>query len=456
MVNSVSLFRDRDYIRSLLRIALPIIAQNFVSSTLNMIDVTMIGQLGETAVASVGLANQIFFLMTLMLFGINSGAGVFVAQLWGRQDKQKIHKVQGISLAMGLAASTLFTVIAVIIPRTAMGIYSQDPLVINAGSEYLQIVGLSYIATAITMSFSSVLRATGLVRVPMVVSISAIALKTFLNYSLILGHFGFPALGIEGAAISTVIARGLEVSALLLITYLKRLPPAAHPREMIQGFNRLFMTAVLKTSLPVVANETLWSLGVSVYTIVYAHIGTDSIAAVNIAATIENMAFVLFIGISEACGILVGNRIGADEQGKAFLYARRTLFISVVGAVLMGFVILAASDFVLSFYKISELAHANAQYILRVMSFALWVKVTNMTLIVGILRSGGDTRFSMVLDAGTVWLVGVPIACIGAFVLNLPVYWVYMLIITEELVKLGVGLWRFTSRRWINNLARSV
>ena len=450
------MFRDPTYFKNLFRIALPIIAQNLLSSVLNMMDVAMIGQMGETAVASVGLANQVFFLLLLMMFGINSGVGVFVSQLWGKGDQGSIRKVQGIGLGMGLAASLLSSIAAMVFSEGILRIYSTDPAVIARGGAYLRIAGMSYVATAITLSYSSVLRATGNVRVPVAVSIFAISLKTLLNYGLIFGHFGLPALGIEGAAIATVISRMVEVTGILAITYARSLPPAARLSELVGGYNRQFLPVVLKTSFPVVINETLWSLGVTMYNIIYARIGTESIAAVNIAVTIEGLAFVLFIGISEATGILIGNRIGANEEQLAFDYARRSLILSTAGAILMGGVIFLASDFILGFFKVSEAARSNAHNILLVMSFALWLKVTNMLIIVGILRAGGDTRFSMIVDAGSVWLVGVPMAWAGANLLHLPIYGVYLMVASEELVKYIAMMWRFTSRRWMVNLTHSV
>ena len=450
------MFRDPTYFKNLFRIALPIIAQNSISSLLNMLDIAMIGQLGETALASVGLANQVFFMLILMGFGINSGVGVFVSQLWGKGDQANIRKVQGIGLGLGMLASLGFSLAALLAPDKILGVYSTDPQVIAHGAAYLRVVGMSYVVTAITLSYSSVLRATGNVRVPVIVSIFAIALKTLLNYGLILGHFGLPALGIVGAAIATVISRSVEVTGILLITYLRRLPPAASPRELMGGYNRQFLSIVMKTSLPVVINETLWALGVTMYNIIYARIGTESIAAVNIAATIEGVAFVMFIGISEATGILVGNRIGAGQEQQAFDYARRSLILSTAGAIFMGGCIFLASDFILGFFKVSEVARGSAHNILMVMSVALWVKVTNMIIIVGILRAGGDTRFSMVMDAGSVWFVGLPLAWVGANLLHWPVYAVYILVVSEELVKYMAMMWRFTSRRWMVNLTHAV
>lgn len=447
------MLRDRTYYSTLLRLAIPIVAQNSISSILNVIDVGMLGQLGETTVASVGLANQVFFLLILFLFGTNSGVGVFTSQLWGKGDLPNVRRVQGIGLMIGVTGSLIFSILALAVPQTILSFYSKDPAVIALGSSYLRIIGWSYTLTAITFAYSSVLRTTGFVRVPMVVSIFALSLKTVLNYGLILGHFGLPELGAQGAAISTVIARLVECIVLLTIVYWRKLPAAAKLHELL-GFSREFLARVLRTSLPVLANEMFWSLGITTYNMVYGRIGTDAIAAVNIVSTIENMAIVIFIGITEATGIMVGNRIGAGEEHKAFSYAKQTIIIVTIGAVAMGMVMLASTNFILSFYNLSPSAVVTAKNILRVVGLLLWIRASNMALIVGVLRAGGDTRFSMFLDAGTVWAVGVPLAIVAGLVLRLPVHVVYMLIMAEEAVKYSVALWRFFTKRWIHNLVR--
>jgi len=448
-------FRDSTYLKTLARIAVPIAAQHFITSSLNVVDVIMIGQLGETAVAAVGLANQVFFLLMLLLFGISSGAGMFTAQFWGKRDIVSIHKVLGIGLLLGISSSLLFTIAALIFPEFILSIYSKDPAVVALGSTYLRRVAYSYMFTSITFSFASVLRSTENVKLPMVVSIVALSLNTLLNYTLIFGNFGFPEMGVEGAAVATLIARSLECITLVTLTYRLRTPVAARIGELV-GFSRLFVQRYLKIALPVMFNEMMWSLGITIYNIVYARIGTESIAAVNISVTIESMAFVLFIGISNASAIMIGNRIGANEEQIAFDYGRRTLLIGISGAMLVGLVILMSKDLILSLYQISETARQYASMILMIMSFSLWVRVSNMIMIVGIFRSGGDTRFSFVLDVGSVWLVGIPFALIGAFVFHLPVYGVVLMIMAEELVKMLIGFWRFSSRKWINNLAHTM
>jgi len=446
---------DRSFYARLLALAVPIIIQNFISSSLNLFDVLMIGQLGEVTVAAVGLSNQIFFLLMFLLFGISSGAGVFTAQLWGKGDVPSIHRVMGISLAMGLTGSLFFSFMAIVLPQVSLSIYTNDPAVIQAGLGYLRLSGLSYPMTAISFTYAATLRSTGNTRPPMFVSAITISLKTLLNYLLIFGHLGLPAMGIQGAALSTVIARTLECLLLLGYTYLRRAPTAA-PLHRLIAFQRSFVVNFLKIAFPVVINEMLWSLGISTYNAIYAHISTEAAAAIQIAGTIENLAFVIFIGISDATGILVGNKIGAQEQDTAYTYARRSLTLGAGGAMLIGACIYLLSGNILSLYKVSPEVLDYARRILLVMAFVLWIRVSNMTAIVGILRSGGDTRFSMFLDGGTMWVVGVPSALLAAFVFHLPVYWVYLVIMSEELVKFSVSLWRFRSRRWIHNISQTV
>lgn len=449
------LFQDKAYFRSLTHLAIPIVIQNFISAAMNIIDVAMIGQMGETAVASVGLSNQAFFMLNLFLFGTGTGSAIFTAQFWGRRDVTNVRKILGLCLTIAVAGSLVFTSIAIFFPKAFLGIYTSDAAVIGLGSKYLRIVGFSYVLTAITYSYSSILRSTEQVRLPMLVSGAAILVKTGLSYVLIFGKLGLPALGVEGAAIGTVTARLLECATLLGLTYATKTTAAARFSEM-DGFRSGYFSKYLKMAMPVVANELLWSIGVSVYNLVYAHISTEAIAAMNIVASIENLAFVLFISISDATGILIGNRIGAGEEQRAREYARRSLTLGVMGAILVGLGILLNIDHILAIYNVSEVARTYSHNVLLVSAGVLWLKVSNLLIIVGVLRAGGDTRFSVLLDISTVWFVGVPMAVIGGLYFHLPVYTVYLLIASEEAVKFMIGIQRFRSGKWLHNLIQNI
>jgi putative MATE family efflux protein len=442
---------DRVYLSALFTLALPIIVQNGISSSLNAIDVMMLGQMGEVPVAAVGLANQVFFLLTFMLFGVSSGAAIFSAQFWGKNDLPGIRRVLGLALMFNTGAALLFMLAALVLPRQVLAIYTADPAVIATGTGYLRIVGWSYLLTAVSFSFSSTLRATGNVRLPMAASVLAITFKTGLSYVLIFGKLGLPALGVQGAALATLLARALECAVLVTAAYRLKTPAGAPLRELLD-VRRDFLAGFLKLAMPVAVNETLWSLGISVYNFAYARIGTESIAAVNIASTMESLAFVIFIGISDATGILIGNKIGAGEKETAFLYARRTITLSTLIALAVGGLILLLRGPLLTMYAVSDQAIGYASRILLVMGFTLWVRISNMTLIVGVLRSGGDTRFGLIVDIGTVWGVGVPLALLGVFVLHLPVYWVYLMVMSEEVIKYVWALRRFLSGRWMRDV----
>jgi len=447
----VDLYRDRQYYQRLVRIALPITLQNFIMSTLNMVANVMIGQLGETAVAAVGLAVQIFFLLNLALFGLASGAAIFTAQFWGNRDIPNIRRVVGISLVFSMAVGLFFWAIAIFLPETALSIYSKDEAVVALGSQYLRIIGWAYLFFAVSIVYALALRSTGEVKVPLMVSISALGVNILLSYGLIFGHFGLPKMGIQGAAVAALIARLLECAILLGVTYKRRLPPAVMIKDMV-GIPLSFVTKVLRRVIPVTLNEVLWSLGITVYYIIYARIGTEAIAAMNIASTVDMMAMVLFIGIANACAILVGNLIGAGEEREAHRYAGRTIGLGIIGGVVMGVLIIAFSGPILSLYNVSAQVITNAEAILRVIALFFWVRISNLIIFIGVLRSGGDTRFAFILDAGTIWVIGVPLALIGGFVLHLPVQYVYMMAMVDEVTKAGFGVYRYFSRKWIHNL----
>lgn len=445
-------FQDKEYIQKIYRLALPITLQQLVWSGLNMVGLVMVGQLGEVPIAAVGLSNQVWFLLALILFGINSGSAMFTAQYWGRDERLAIRKVLGIALALDVAVSILFMGVTFFIPHLVLRIFSTDPAVVAVGSQYLQIYGFSFIFAAIAFGYAAVLRSTGEVRIPIIINMGALSLNALLSYLLIFGVLGFPRLGVQGAALSIVIARSMECAALLFITYRRSLPAAVTLSD-VRLIRLPFVTMLMKPITPVILNELLWALGITAYNVVYARIGTDSIAAMNIVSTIENVAMVVFIGLGNATAILVGNNIGAGDREKAYRYAGRSLALGAVGGLLVGGLILLGSGFILQLYKVPPEVIFNAQRALLVLALLLWLRATNIILFIGVFRAGGDTRLAFILDAVIIWVVGVPLAFIGAFVLRLPVYWVYLLVLTEELIKCCIGIWRYLSRRWIHDLS---
>ena len=448
-------YRDPEYFSEVRKIAVPIIIQQLMFSGLNMLGVVLVGQKGDASVAAVGLAGQIAFLLNLVHFGIISGAAMFTAQFWGRRDVPNLRRVLGLCLMMAVSASLIFFALSQLWPEQILRVYSKDATVIALGTDYIRTFSWTFIFFAITFSYALVMRSTGDVKTPTTISVIALAISTFLSYSLIFGRFGLPELGIRGAAVAAVIARLLECATLLIVVYRGKSPVAASLRELTD-FDLNFLGKVIRPMLPVILNELFWALGITTYNIIYGRMGTASYAAMNIVSTIEQMAFVIFIGISNATSVLVGNRIGAGREDEAQIYAGRSIGLGIAGGVLMGLVLQLVKWPVLSLYNVSPEVIENASRVINVVTFFLWIRVNNMTIVVGILRAGGDTRFSLFLDGIIIWLVGVPMAYLAAFVWDLPVYLVYLCAMSEEVTKWILGVARYRSRKWINNLAAQV
>ncbi|MCP4117686.1 MAG: MATE family efflux transporter [Desulfobacteraceae bacterium] len=442
---------NMDFINLLFKLALPIIFQNFLNSSMALMDTLMIGQLNETAIAAVGIANQFVFIFIIVQFGIHSGVSIFTAQYWGKRDSANIKKLVGIGLMAGLSVCSLFTFGALATPDTLIGLFSKDTEVVRLGSGYLRIVGVSFVISVVTYSYTNNLRSMGIVKLPMYASMIAVTLNIVLNYILIFGKLGFPALGVNGAAIATCISRFTEGFVLVGIVYCKKYPIAAGISEMLD-FDYPFFKRIFRTCWPVFLNEFFWVTGISLYNLVYARIGTESIAAVNIVASIENFMLIPFLGMFHAGAIIIGNTIGSGRNDEAYLYGKYILMLQFVMAVFAGAIMILSRDVVLSFYKVSEGAYMNAHHLMFVAGAVLCIKITNFTNVVSVLRGGGDTRFGFLLDLTGVWCIGVPMAFFGAFILHLPVYWVMALVVTEEIYKLCLGIPRFLSRKWIRNL----
>jgi putative MATE family efflux protein len=453
--NFIELYSDKEYFSNIFRIGWPIAVQQLAFAALNMLGVVLVGQKGEASVAAVGLAGQLAFLLNLVHFGIISGAAMFTAQFWGRQDIPNLRRVLGLSLLIATSASLIFLFLSQFFPERILRIYTEDEAVIALGTDYIRTFSWTFLFFAITFSFAMVMRSTGNVKIPTYISVGALLISTFLSYSLIFGKFGLPEMGIRGAAIAAVIARGLECFTLLTVIYYTKSPVAGSLKELFD-FDLTFVSKVIRPMLPVIINELFWSLGITTYNIIYGRMGTESIAAINIVGSIEQVAFVMFIAIGNATSVNVGNRIGEGKEHEAFLYAGRSLGLGAVGGVLTGILLQILKYPILALYNVSPEVLQNAGYIINVVSLFIFIRVNNMIIVVGILRAGGDTKFSMFLDGFIIWIVGVPLAALGAFVFHLPVYFVYLCAMSEELTKWILGLYRWRSRKWINNLALHV
>ncbi len=444
--------KNLDFYKMLFTISIPIVIQNLISSSLNLVDNVMVGQLGETYIAAAGLANQVFFVMTLILFGGNSGISIYIAQYWGKKETDKIKSVMSIGLLFALFVSALFFLIGFILPHKVLGFMSKDASVVLLGANYMRIVSLSYMITAINFTFGFSSRSVGHPKLPMMASVISLLINTGLNYILIFGKLGFPAMGIEGAAIATVIARVIEMVIILSGIY-RMIPVLAVTVKDFFTIKLTLVKLIAKTALPVILNESFWSLGMTTYALVYARIGTDAIAAVMITNTVNSIFMVVGFGLGNASSVMLGNTLGAGEIEKAIDYNKKFLTLSILlGIVVGGLIALTAPLIVKALYNLTPESYDITIKTLKILACFMSFKFYNTIVIIGTLRSGGDTLYSMLLEVTCVWLIGVPLAFLGAFVLNLPVYLVVALVNAEEIVKLFLGLPRVMSNKWAKRL----
>lgn len=440
---------DRQFYKTLFAIAVPIAFQNLVTSSLNFIDVFMISGLSTEAVSGVGIANKIFFLLNLFLFGTNSGAAILASQYWGVKDIKSIRKVLGITLIIGISVATVFTVVTLALPEQIMRIFTTEQSVISEGSKFLKIMAWSYVFTAITFGYSFLSRSTHNTKLPMAVTSVALIINTFFNWVLIYGKFGAPAMGVSGSATATVCARIVECSALLFFTYKNALPLAAAIPEML-GFSKDFLKHYFKTVIFVIINEVTWALGVVGYSIVFGRMGKVVMASITVTQTIEQIAFVICFGLCNACGVMLGNVLGANKLEEAEIYAKRFMKIILMVAVATSMILIAAAGFIASLFDVE--IQANVTMCIRIFALFVPFKVLNMLVIVGILRSGGDTVASLAIDLIGVWLVGLPLGILAGLVWHLPIQYVYAAVLMEEASKVILCMIRYRSKKWVKNL----
>ncbi|MDR0403798.1 MAG: MATE family efflux transporter [Treponema sp.] len=425
--------------------------QNLINSFVNMVDTVMIGRLGTTEIAAVGLGNQVFFLFNMTLFGICSGGAIFTAQFWGKKDLQGIRKNTGLCLILDTAVALLFTILAITIPERIIGIYSGDEAVIEQGALYLRTLAPSYIPFGISFVFILTLRSIEKVRLAMVSTLIALSVNMSLNWVLIFGAGPVPAMGVKGAAIATVIARIIETIILVTVSYRRKYQMAGTLKEYT-AFNWAFAARFFTITGPVIFNEVIWALGISVQNVIFARTGTDAIAAFNITNTFSQLTWVVFIGLGNGVAVLIGKKIGEGAEDTARDYAGK---ISVFAPLLAGAVALVLyplSKLLPFIFNVDQhvLAYISVMFIILCCSYPF--RAFNMTVIVGICRAGGDTIFCVLFEMLFMWGYSLPLGAFMAFAVHAPVWLIYLCLCSEDLCKMFCGLWRLRSGKWLRNV----
>jgi putative MATE family efflux protein len=442
--------------RTLLRVALPIALQSLIASSLNLVDNLIVGRLGETALASVGLSVQIFFVHWMVLFGFSSGAATFMAQFWGKRDLANIRRTVGVAVTCCFTVSLfLFFLPVMLMPERILGIFTDIPEVIEAGSDFVRINAITFLTVSFTVPFTSALRATQQTSIPLKISMFVFGMNTLLNYTFVYGNFGAPALGVRGSALATAVSRGMELCLILFVVFGKKNMIAGAAREFLR-WNRTLFGKITGNALPTTLNETLWGLGASMYNAAYGRIGVTAFAAIQAGGTIQNLFILACFSLGDATLIIVGEKLGRGDLDDALSTARKIMKVCVSVGLVAGALLFAASRAIVLLFDLTPTGAEYARRILMIYSLFLVIKIFNATIITGVLRCGGDTKFAMFAEVGAVWCIGVPLAFIGALWLRLPVYYVVLLVHVEEFVKTFLMGYRFLSNKWVKNLVRDV
>ncbi|MCI9649398.1 MATE family efflux transporter [Oscillibacter sp.] len=452
--------REPGFYRNTWMLALPIILQNLITTSLGFVDTFMVGLLGQPELSAVTAANTPIFLVQIIIFGLLSGLSVLVSQYWGKHDTEAINRCMGIALYTGVSLAALIALALFLAPRQVMALVTDNALLIRLGAPYLRIVGISYVFNTASSVYVGVQRSTENPAMGLTVFTISMVLNTFLNYVLIFGKFGAPALGITGAALATLTARVVEFAVTFLYALRDRRVPLAPAALLHPG--TAFVGDFLKYSTPVLVNDSLWGLGTTLITAVIGHmaISEEMLAAYAIMGNIEKFSTVACYGISGASAVIVGKRIG---QGASKEEVYEVSWCMLLLTVLVGLVVSASLaallptvfiPYLYPLFHLEGLSLEIAATMCVVFVFMMPTKAFDITNISGVLRAGGDVRVSAVIDVGSVWLVALPITALSALVFEAPVALVCLGIQAEGLSKVPLGIWRLRSRKWINDVTR--
>ena len=440
------------FYKSVFLLVIPMALQNLINVAVTSADVVMLGKVGETVLSASSLAGQIHFILTLFLFGLTSGAAVLTAQYWGKKDTRTIEKVIGIALRFSLIMAALVTVLVQACPELVMRIFTSEQPVIDEGVKYLRIVSISYLFMAVTLIYLNIMRSVERVIISTVVFLISLITNIAVNAVLIFGMFGAPKLGIVGAAIGTVIARGVEL--IIVLVYARRNQEVRFRFSDLFVRDPLLFRDFLRYSIPVTANELMWGAGISMNSVVIGHLGSAAVAANSVAQVTRQLATVVAFGIANAAAIMIGKAIGQDDKERARDYGRRFVGLTIAAGLVGSAVILIIRPIVMSVMNLTPIARDYLSVLMFIMSYYVLTQAYNTTMVVGIFRAGGDTKFGLFLDVATMWGGSILLGAVCAFVLHWSIPAVYVVLMCDEVIKVPFTTWRYKSMQWLRNVTR--
>ena len=441
-----------EFIKSLCKIAIPVTLQSMLQASFSIIDQIMIGQLGETNISAVGLCGNYSLIFSVVIGAVSTVAGILIAQFVGADDDKEAWCSFDISLICGIIISALFLFASGIFPTQILRLYTNDIRIINTGAVYFQIVAFSYIPMAISTVLSAWLRCKEHATIPFLASLGAVAANTGLNYVLIFGKLEFMPMGIKGAAIATLVSQLLNL-LFIFIGFVVCIRKNGDKPILSLHFRKITLRDYFIMIMPILISEFLWSLGQNVESAVYGHLSTANLAAYTLTCPIQGLIVGALSGLSAAAGVMVGKRLGKKEYDNAYAESKKIMFAGLIGSLIVSTLLILLAGTYTRFYRVDNLVKELGKTLLIIFALYAPVKVENMILGGGIIRSGGNTRIIMIIDIIGTWCIGIPLCLIAAYVFHWGIVGVYTLLTTEEIFRLVISLVIFKRRKWMISLS---
>lgn len=440
--------RKRSLRKEIVRLALPIALQQFMTALVGACDAIMLGKLSQDAMSAVSLATQVTFVFNLFMFAFMAGENMFVAQYYGKGDYTGISQVFSLVTKICGCIAVVFLAGTLFFPEQLMRILTNEETLIVLGSEYLRVIGISYVFSGIAQTFLVIMKNCGAVNMSTLINGVMVILNIALNAVFIFGLSGFPKMGIKGAALATVLATVVQFlwSVGYVLCRIRAVKFSLRSCEK-KLFGRFWQKAV-----PLLINNLAWGIGFSMYSVIMGHLGTDAVAANGIANISKNLVVCFYLGLGNAGSIIVGNRLGADRLQEAKEVGETLTKTAIIAGIVSGLVLIALSPFITKMVDLTPTARGYLQKMLLISSYYIAGKSVNCMTIGGIFAAGGDSKFGMLCDSVTLWCIIVPLGCICAFILKLPVMVVYFVLNLDEIIKLPVVYKHYKKYKWIKNL----
>lgn len=445
--------KNDQFYSHIFKLVLPIVLQNLLSAAVSSTDVVMLNYVGQSSISAVSLASQYAGVLFMVFYGLGTGVTILCAQYYGKGDMQAIQVLEGIAMRFSLVFAIIFAGLALAVPREMMRIFTNDEELIELGASYLRCMSVSYLCWGVTEVYLAVLRSIERVVICTAVNMLAFVLNIILNAVFIFGLFGMPKLGATGVAIATSLSRLVELAACLVVSFKSQ--DIKLDFRYIFVSNKVLFSDFLRLSLPAVGNDIIWSVAFSMYSVIMGHLGTDAVAANSFVVVVRNFGTVLCFGMASAGGILLGNMIGENKLEEARDGAKKLMKLTIITGAIGGLIILVVMPLALKYADLSSQAMHYMKYMLLINTYYVMGAAVNTTLIAGVFRAGGDSKFGFICDGIAMWCYAVPLGFVAAFVIKLPVMWVYFLLCTDEFVKWPGVIKHYRSGKWLNNITRN-